>query len=129
MLNVLSTLFGPHRAVSIYVFLKTWGFVILGGLIMVALVTSLFVLGDDGEHEHDAFLTVAVLSATPINGDTRNGAIASVRLPDGSATSITTTDSLIAQSIGTSACVEKRIFVNSGEARYRLKLPKFCEAS
>ncbi|WP_170479138.1 hypothetical protein [Ruegeria arenilitoris] len=129
MLNALSAIFGPHRAVSIYVFLKTKGLAILGGLIMIALVTSLFVLGDDGEHEHDSFLTVAVLSATPINGDLKNGVIASVRLPDGSATSITSTDGLISQSVGTSACVEKRVFVKSGEARYRLKLPQLCEAS
>jgi len=85
MLNALSAIFGPHRAVSIYAFLRTWGLGLLGGLVMVVLVSSLYLLGDDGEHEHEAFLTVAVLSATPLNGDLRNGVIASVRLPDGSA--------------------------------------------
>lgn len=128
MLNALSAIFGPHRAVSIYAFLRTWGLGLLGGLVMVVLVSSLYLLGDDGEHEHEAFLTVAVLSATPINGDLRNGVIASVRLPDGSATSITSTEGPVSQTVGTSACVEKRVYVNSGEARYRFKLPRYCEA-
>ena len=128
MLNALSAIFGPHRAVSIYAFLRTWGLAILGGLVMVVLVSSLYLLGDDGEHEHEAFLTVAVLSATPVNGDLRNGVIASVRLPDGSATSITSTEGPVSQTVGTSACVEKRVYVNSGEARYRFKLPHYCEA-
>lgn len=127
MLNVLSALFGPHRAVSIYAFLRTWGLGLIGGLVMMAIVTVLFVTGDDGEHEHEAFLTVPVLSATPINGDLRNGVIASVRLPDGSAASITSTDAPISQTVGISACVEKRVYAESGEARYRFKLPRYCD--
>lgn len=94
---------------------------------MIALVTVLFVLGDDGEHEHHSFATVAVLSATPINGDLKNGVIASVRLPDGGATSITSTEAPIAQTVGTSACIEKRVYVDSGKPRYRFKLPRFCD--
>jgi len=128
MLNALSAIFGPHRAVSIYAFLRTWGLGLLGGLVMIVLVSSLYLLGDDGEHEHEAFMTVAVLSATPVNGDLRNGVIASVRLPDGSATSITSTEGPVSQTVGTSACVEKRVYVNSGEARDRFKLPRYCEA-
>lgn len=128
MLSVLSAIFGPHRAVSIYVFLKTKGLAIVGGLVMIAIVTSLFVFGDDGEHEHEWFRTVPVLSATPINGDLKNGVIASVRLPDGSAEPITSTEGPVSQTVGTSACVEKRVYVDSGEARYRFKLPRYCEA-
>ncbi|WP_424831609.1 hypothetical protein [Ruegeria sp.] len=129
MLNVLSAIFGPHRAVSIYAFLKTWGLGLAGGLVMIVIVTTLFLLGDEGEHEHHSFMTVPVLSATPINGDLKNGVIASVRLPDGSAESITSTEAPVSQTVGTSACVEKRVYVDSGEARYRFKLPRFCEAS
>lgn len=128
MLNVLSTVFGPHRAVSIYAFLKTWGLGLAGGVVMIIIVTTLFVLGDDGKHEHHSFMTVPVLSATAINGDLKNGVIASVRLPDGSAASITSTEAPISQTVGTSACVEKRVYVESGEARYRFKLPRFCDA-
>ncbi len=96
---------------------------------MIAIVAGLLLLNDDGKHEHEAFLTVAVLSATPINGDLKNGVIASVRLPDGSAASITSTEGPIAQTVGTKACIEKRVFVESGEPRYRFKLPRYCEAS
>ncbi|MCA0908724.1 hypothetical protein LCM27_20160 [Ruegeria marisrubri] len=129
MLNVLSAVFGPHRAVTIYAFLKTWGLGLAGGVVMIAIVTTLFLLGDEGEHEHEAFLTVPVLSATPVNGDLKNGVVASVRLPDGSATSITSTDAQISQTVGTTACVEKRVYVESGKARYRFKLPRLCDGS
>ncbi|WP_050604979.1 hypothetical protein [Ruegeria sp. 6PALISEP08] len=129
MLNVLSAVFGPHRAVSVYAFLKTWGLGLAGGVVMIVIVTFLFLLGDEGEHAHEAFLTVPVLSATAVNGDLKNGVIASVRLPDGSATSITSTESQISQTVGTTACIEKRVYVESGEARYRFKLPRLCEDS
>ncbi|MBO9447750.1 hypothetical protein [Ruegeria sp. R14_0] len=129
MLNVLSKLFGPHRAVSIYAFAKTWGLPILGGVSLIIVAAGLLILNDSGEHEHEAFMTVDVLSATPINGDLKNGVIASVRLPDGSATSITSTEAPISQTVGTTACIEKRVYVDSGEARYRFKLPRHCKAS
>ncbi|WP_420586011.1 hypothetical protein [Ruegeria sp.] len=129
MLTFLSKIFGPHRAVSIYAFLKTWGLLVVAVVGTISIATALLVLNDSGEHEHEAFMTVAVLSATPINGDLRNGVIASVRLPDGSATSITSTEGAVSQTVGTSACIEKRVFVESGEARYRFKLPRHCEAN
>ncbi len=129
MLKVLSLFFDAHRAVSIYVFLKSWWLAITGAVVMIAIVAGLLLLNDDGKHEHEAFLTVAVLSATPINGDLKNGVIASVRLPDGSAASITSTEGPIAQTVGNQACIEKRVFIESGEPRYRFKLPRYCEAS
>lgn len=129
MLNVLSKIFGPHRAVSIYAFVKTWGLPVVGGVGVIVVAAALLLLNDSGEHEHDSFMTVAVLSSTAINGDLKNGVIASVRLPDGSATSITSTEATVSQTVGTSACIEKRVFVDSGEARYRFKLPRHCEAS
>ncbi len=127
MLSVLSAVFGPHRAVSIYAFLKTWGLGLAAAVVMVIIVSGLYLLGDDGKHEHHSFMTVPVLSATAINGDLKNGVIASVRLPDGTAASITSTEAPVSQTVGTSACVEKRVYVESGEPRYRFKLPKFCE--
>ncbi|MCG7520707.1 hypothetical protein [Ruegeria sp. Ofav3-42] len=127
MLNLLSKLFGPHRAVSIYAFVKTWGLPLVGGLGVIVVAAGLLIFNDSGEHEHETFMTVDVLSATPINGDLKNGVIASVRLPDGSATSVTSTEAPISQSIGTTACIEKRVYVDSGEARYRFKLPRYCE--
>ena len=129
MLNILSKVVGPHRAVSIYAFMKTRGLVILGGVSVIGVAAALLLLSGDGEHEHEAFLTVPVLSATPINGDLKNGVIASVRLPDGSAASITATEAPIAQTVGTTACIEKRVYMDSGEPRYRFKLPKYCAGS
>ncbi|TMV06803.1 hypothetical protein FGK63_11805 [Ruegeria sediminis] len=126
MLDILSKLIGPHRAVSVYVFLRTKGLAVLGVLVMVAILAGLLLMGGDDKHEHAAFLTVPVLSATAINGDLSNGVIISVRLPDGSATSITSTEGPVATTVGTTACVEKRVYVDSGEPRYRLKLPKNC---
>ncbi|KIC40782.1 hypothetical protein RA27_13595 [Ruegeria sp. ANG-R] len=129
MLSILSTFFGPHRAVSIYVFLKSWWLVITGVATLIAVFAGLLLLNDDGTHEHHSFLTVEVLSATPINGDLKNGVVASVRLPDGSATSVTSTEGPVARTVGTEACIEKRIYVGSGEPRYRFKLPRYCDAS
>lgn len=129
MLNVLSAIFGPHRAVSIYAFIKTRGLAIVGGIGVIAVAAALLLLNDSGTHEHHSFMTVPVLSATPINGDLQNGVIASVRLPDGSAVPITSTEGPISQTVGTSACIEKRVFVESGEPRYRFKLPRYCEAN
>lgn len=129
MLSFLSAIFGPHRAVSIYAFVRTWGLAIAGGVGVIAVAAALLLLNDSGEHEHHSFMTVPVLSATPINGDLRNGVIASVRLPDGSAASISSTEAPISQTVGTSACIEKRVFVETGEPRYRFKLPRYCESS
>ena len=129
MLSFLSAIFGPHRAVSIYAFVRTWGLPIAGGVGVIAVAAALLLLNDSGEHEHHSFMTVPVLSATPINGDLRNGVIASVRLPDGSAASISSTEAPVSQTVGTSACIEKRVFVESGEPRYRFKLPRYCEPS
>ncbi|MEX0367835.1 MAG: hypothetical protein AB3N22_17335 [Ruegeria sp.] len=126
MLNILSTLLGPHRAVSVYAFLQTRGLAVLGGLFLAAIIGVLYMMGSDDEHRHEAFMTVPVLSATAIGGDLANGVIASVRLPDGSAASLNSTEGQIAQTVGTTACIEKRIYVNSGEPRYRLKLPHNC---
>ncbi len=128
MLDVLSKIFGPHRAVSIYVFLKNYGLAIAGVLVMAVILCSLLLFSGDGEHEHHSYMTVPVLSATPINGDLKNGVIASVRLPDGSATSITSTEAPVSQTVGTTACVEKRVYESSGEFRYRFKLPRYCQA-
>ncbi|WP_170335669.1 hypothetical protein [Ruegeria arenilitoris] len=129
MLNILSKFFGPHRAVSIYAFLKTWGLLVAGVVGTVAIATSLLVFNDSGEHEHDSYLTVSVLSATPVNGDLKYGVIASVQLPDGSATSINESKEHIARTVGVTACVEKRVYLESGEPRYRFKLPSLCEAN
>ena len=127
MLDVLSKLIGPHRAVSVYAFLHTRGAALVAAVLFAAILGGLLLFGKGEEpHEHEAFLTLEVLSLTALNGDLRNGALVSVRLPDGHATSITSTEGPVAASVTTTACVEKRVYVTSGEARYRLKLPQYC---
>jgi len=127
MLGFLSAIFGPHRAVTIYAFLQTRGLAVVAGVGLVAIVAGLLFLNDSGEHEHEAFMIVPVLTATPINGDIKYGVTASVRLPDGSAASINADDAVLAGTVGTTACIEKRVYVDSGEPRYRFKFPRYCE--
>lgn len=129
MLELLSKIIGPHWAVSVYAFVRTRGVALLAGLAFAGLIATLLLVSSDEEHEHEAFLTVPVLSATAINGDIRNGVITSVRLPDGSATSITSTEWQVAETVTTTACIEKRVYVTSREPRYRLKLPRHCQSS
>lgn len=127
MLDILSKLLGPHRAVSVYAFFQTRGAILAAAALIIAILLTLFFFGKGEEdHEHEAFLTLDVLSAVAINGDFSKGAVVSVRLPDGHPTSITTTEGPIAAAITTTACVEKRVYVTSREARYRLKLPQHC---
>ncbi len=126
MLEILSKAVGPHRAVSVYAFLQTRGLAVAAVIGFVLIAGGLLYFSPDEHHEHEAFLTVPVLSATPINGDLRQGVIASVRLPDGSATSITTTEGVLATTVGETACIEKRVYVETGEPRYRFKLPDTC---
>ncbi len=130
MLELLSKILGPHRAVSVYVFLQRRGVALLCALGFAGVLAILFISSAPEDHEHEAFHTVPVLSITPVgNNDTSRGVIASVRLPDGSVTSITTTEGEVAATVGETACVEKRVFVDSGEPRYRFKLPRHCDGA
>ncbi len=126
MLEILSRIFGPHRAVSIYVFLQNRGLVLLAVLGFAGIVATLLLSSDPARHEHEAFLTLPVISATAAGNDIRNGLIATLRLPDGETVTVTTTEGEIAAAVTDTACVEKRRFVDSGQARYRLKLRNNC---
>lgn len=126
MLNILSKIFGPHRAVSIYVFLQNRGLMILVALVFLGGVAALLLLNAPRDHEHVAFVTLPVISSNIPGGQIKNGVIASVRLPDGTAVSIDTSDSGIAKTVTDTACVEQRRFVGTDEFRYRFKLPHNC---
>ena len=41
MLSILSAIFGPHRAVTIYAFLKTWGLGLAAAVVMAFIVGGL----------------------------------------------------------------------------------------
>ena len=126
MLDLLSRILGPHRAVSVYVFLQNRGLAILAAAGFAAILGVLLMSSDPEEHRHEAFLTVNVISTAPVGTDISTGLIASVRLPDGETMAITTTEGEVAATVTATACVEKRVFVDSGAPRYRLKLPRYC---
>lgn len=127
MLDILSKIFGPHRAVSIFVFLQNRGLVLLAGLAFVVGIAALLLLNAPRKHQHVAFVTLPVISTNIPGNQIKNGLIASVRLPDGTAVPINTSDAGIAKSVTDTACVEQRRFVDTGEFRYRIKLPRNCE--
>ncbi len=125
-LDLLSKYLGPQRAVSSYAFVQTRGMAVLGGLVLVVIVGLLWLTASDDEHRHDAYLVLPVLSATPLGPTLDNGVVASVRLPDGKAASLTSKDPEIARSVRATACVEQRVYVESGEPFYKLSLPVRC---
>jgi hypothetical protein len=126
MLDILSKVFGPHRAVSIFVFMQTRGLAVLLAIAFVAVVSSLLFFNRPREHEPVAFMTLPVITAFPVGKDFSTGVIATLRLPDGQSIRVTSTEGPIAKAVTATACVEKRRFVDNGEFRYRLKLPRDC---
>lgn len=126
MLDLLSRIFGPHRAVSIYVFVQRRGLAVLAVVGFVTLISALFILNRPREHEPVAFLTLPVITAFPVGKDFSTGVIATLRLPDGESVRITSTEGPVALTVTQTACVEKRRFVDNGEFRYRLKMPRNC---
>lgn len=129
MLDLLSSIFGPHRAVSIYVFLRSKGLILLALVGFVAIVSSLMILTGPREHEHVAFMTLPVVSAVVTGRNASTGVVATLRLPDGETVAVTSTESNVAALVTDTACVEKRRFVDTGEARYRLKLLHNCDGN
>lgn len=126
MLDLLSRIFGPHRAVSIFVFLQTRGLIILAGAGFVAIVGMLLAFTGPGKHVPEAFLTLPVISTVPVGKDISTGLIAIMRLPDGESVTVTTTEGEVAATVTATACVEKRRYVDTGEFRYRIKFPRYC---
>ena len=125
-LDLLSKTFGPQRAVSIYVFLQRHGLTILAALGFAAIVAYLLLVTGPEDHEHDSFFTVPVIEIIPAGTSTETGAIVEVAMPDRTTTRITA-EGPVVDALTDTACVEKRIYVKSGEPRYRLKLPHYCD--
>lgn len=124
MLDILAKLIGPHRAVSVYAFLKTWGFAIVV-VVAIALGGTLFALRGGDRLTHVAYMQADVLTTSPINGDRRNGILADIRLPDGEMLRLSETEGLIAGTLDKIACVELRQD-NRGNPEYRLRHPRRC---
>ena len=126
MLDLLSKIFGPHRAVSIFVFMQNRGIALLAGIAFVAVVGALLFLNSPRRHEHVSFLTLPVITVVSSGGNSARGLVATLRLPDGEPVTVTTTDATISATVTETACVEKRRYLDNGEFRYRLKSPDHC---
>ncbi|HBS51314.1 MAG TPA: hypothetical protein DEA05_15075 [Rhodobacteraceae bacterium] len=124
MLDLLAKVIGPHRAVSVYAFLRTWGLPL--GLVLAALLgIGAMVLRGADQPEHVAYIRAEVLGTDPINGDRRNGLMVDLRLPDGEILRLTETEGLIAAKLEATACVQERRRPD-GAALYRLRQPHRC---
>lgn len=124
LLDLLSKLLGPHRAVSVYAFLKTWGIGLAFAALTLGLGATLLLRGDDAPR-HVAYLQAQVLKTTPLNNDERVGIIVDLRLPDGDTLRLTETEGLIASKLDDTACLEQRRAAD-GTDLYRLRQPHRC---
>lgn len=126
MLAIFSRLFGPARAVSLYLFIRQWwlGFAFVG---LMGLILALLFAGSAGEPHHVAYFKTEVVSVEPLNVDVKNGVFVNLRLPDGKELQLTETEGLIAGSITDSACLEQLESPESGAVSYRLRRPERCE--
>lgn len=127
MLDVLTKILGPHRAVSIYMFLQTRGLAILAFFIFVIGVATLLIVTGPRKHEHHAFVTLPVVSTAAIGNQPKNGLLVTIRLPEGEVQTITISEENVAATVTATACVEKRRYADTGEFRYRIKLPRNCK--
>ena len=127
MLDIFAKIFGPHAGVSIYIFLQRRGLILLAAAGFAGVVAWLLLFTGPEEHRPMGFMKAGVINKFPIAGSEANGIIADLRLPDGEEIRINTTEGEVAKSVTDIACVEKRQFVKSGEFRYRIKLPQYCE--
>ena len=127
MLPVLARILGPHRAVSVYAFLKQWGLGVVFVLGLVAILAGLFLRGD-GQRDHIAYVEAEVLEVTPLNGSEDFGVLVDLRLPDGHTLQLTETEGLITRALDGTACVEKLKGAGGHPFRYRLRREIRCRA-
>ena len=127
MLEFLTKVFGPHRAVSVYVFMQNRGIALLALLAFGLGVGGLIYATAPRSHEHIAFETLPVATTMQIGNQAQNGLIVTVRLTGAETVTITTTEGEVAATVTDTACVEKRQYSDTGELRYRIKLRHYCD--
>lgn len=127
MLDLLAKIFGPSRAVSVYIAGKRFGIPVL---LLAAFGVALWVMfstTSTDKYEHVAYVEVAVLGTTPLTtSDANAGVFVDVRMPDGSELKLTETEGAISRSLTERACVEQRRNTTTGEMDHRLRLPHRC---
>lgn len=126
MLDILTKLLGPHRAVSLYVFVHRRGLAI--GLIIAFVAALGFIItrSDPERLEHVAYHLVEVKGVEVINNNKSIGVNFSVKLPDGTLLTLTDTEGAISGEIVDSACVQHRRNIENGSETYRLRRAYRC---
>lgn len=127
MLDLLAKIFGPSRAVSVYVAGKRFGIPLL---LLTAFGVALWVMfstTDTDRYAHVAYVEAAVLGTTPLTtSDANAGVFVDIRLPDGTELKLTETEGAISRSLSERACVEQRRDTATGSLEHRLRLPHRC---
>ena len=126
MLDLLAKIFGPQRAVSIYVAIRR--FWIPATLLLGFAVVFLFIVNvsDPDRMEHMAYLRVEVVEVTPLTQDINSGVFVDVRLPDGEILKLTETEGAISRELTDVACLEQRRDRETGEISHRLRRAHRC---
>lgn len=127
MLSVLTKLLGPSRAVSVYIFLQSWGIALALAFAFVIGMGVFLTLSAPSRLDHIAYVTADVTATTPINGDVRNGLLVDLRLPNGKILNLTETEGLISPKPGATACVQHQRHRGNGNDYFRLRLPHRCD--
>ena len=127
MLELLSKIIGPNRAVSLYVFFQRWG--VIFGLVLgfVALLGTVIWLSSPDRFEHVAYIRAEVIATAPLVREGEPGLMVDLRLPDGETLQLTETEGTISGSLTNTACVEQRRDSDLGTILFRLRLPHRCE--
>jgi hypothetical protein len=126
VIDVLKALFGPKRALHIWVALYRWGHLLwLIPLICAVAALSIHLAGR--EHDFEAYLEGEVRFSDTVAGET-SGARYSfiVALPDGAMAHVLTDNLTLATQVVGTACVEVRRFRDSRRPRYRLVESRLC---
>ena len=129
MLDILTKLLGPHRAVSLYIFLQRRGLAIGLVIVFVAILGFILSRSDPDRMEHVAYHLAEVKGVEVINNNASIGVYVSVELPDGTLLKLTETEGAISGAIVDTACVEQRRTANDGSDTYRLRRAHRCALS
>ena len=126
MLELLAKIFGPQRAVSVYVFIRRF-WVPAACLVLFAAVFGFIVTASDPDRmEHMAYLRVEVVEVTPLTQDINSGVFVDVRLPEGEVLKLTETEGAISRELTDVACLERRRDRETGEISHRLRRAHRC---
>ena len=126
MLDFLARIFGPDRAVSVYVALRRFGIPVALFAGFLAVFLTIVTVSNPDRMEHLAYLEVDVIAVTPLTQDVNSGVFVDVRLPDGQILKLTETEGAISRELESVACLERRRDTETGEISHRLRRAHRC---